>query len=502
MKILNAAQIKALDAFTIKHEGIKSIDLMERASQVFVRWFTRKFAAEENEVIVFVGPGNNGGDGLAVARLLYFKFYNIKIYRCIIGENTSLDFEINLKNLPKRNAIPLIEINENAPFPEFKKPAIVIDAIFGSGLNRPLEGYWKILVEHLNEQAETLVSIDIPSGLFADKHSSGVSIQADYTLSFELPKLAFLFPENLQRVGKWQFQSIRLNPDFIKKCETPFHFVDLEMVKAMIKKRQKFDHKGTFGHALLIAGSYGKVGAAVLSAKAALRSGAGLVTIHAPKCAYPILQISAPEAMVSVDSSEKEISELPKLEVYKAVGIGCGIGTNSLTVKCLSSVISSFRKPIIFDADALNILANNPDWFSDLPKNSILTPHPKEFERLFGKTQNNFQRNELQRKKAQELNVFIILKGAHTCIATPDGTCFFNTTGNPGMATGGSGDVLTGLLTGLLAQGYSAGEAAILGVYLHGLAGDLAIRDEQSKASLLAGDLIEYFGKAFKVIKD
>ncbi len=501
MKILSASQIRELDAFTIANEPIESIDLMERASQTFAHWFSEKFDAEAHEIIVFAGPGNNGGDGLAVARLLYFQFYNVKIYWCKISESTSKDFELNLKRLPKRNAVPIVELTKDSPLPNFSDQAIIVDAIFGSGLNRPVEGYWKKLIEHLNELPATIVSIDIPSGLFADRHSSGTSIQADYTLSFELPKLAFLFPENYHSVGQWDFHSIGLDQSFVEKSETLFNFIDLPLVQSILKKRQKYDHKGTFGHALLITGSYGKAGAAVLATRAALRSGAGLVTTHAPKCAYAILQNSIPEAMVSIDTDEFNITVLPKLDPYKAIGIGCGIDNKPLTIKALRDLIHNSKVPVVFDADALNILSENPDLFSQLPKNSILTPHPKEFERLFGSTENDFERNELHRKKASELKIYIVLKGANTCIATPEETCYFNSTGNPGMATGGSGDVLTGLLTGLLAQGYTSKEAAILGVYLHGLAGDIAIRNSQSQESLLAGDLINHFGKAFKIIQ-
>ncbi len=502
MKILSASQIRELDAFTIENEPIESIDLMERASQVFTNWFSEKFTPEENQILIFVGPGNNGGDGLAVARMLYYKFYDVKIFWCKIGNSTSPDFEKNLKRLPKRNVVPVEEINSNDSLPEIPKKAIIIDAIFGSGLNRPVEGSWAKLIHYLNQQSNTIVSIDIPSGLFADRHTGGVSIYANFTLSFELPKLSFFFPENHQSVGNWDFKSIGLDSNFIEKCKTSFFYSDPAVIKSILKKRKKFDHKGTFGHALLILGSFGKVGAAVLATSAALRSGAGLVTTHAPKCAYSILQSSTPEAMVSIDPEELYISEIPKLDPYKAIGIGCGIDSNQLTIKALKNLIDSSKVPVVFDADALNIISENQEWLSQLPKNSILTPHPKEFERLFGNTQNDFDRNELQRKKATELGVFIILKGAHTSIATPEGNCYFNATGNPGMATGGSGDVLTGLLTSLLAQGYSPEEAAVLGVYLHGLAADIEVQNTQSEESFLAGDLISNFGKAFKKIRE
>ncbi len=500
MKILNADQIRQLDAFTIENEPVSSIGLMERASEVFIRWFAERFDAEAAEIAVFVGPGNNGGDGLAIARLLYYNFYKVKIYWCKISENTSGDFKTNLERLPERNAIAVVELTADSPMPEISADTIVIDAIFGSGLNRSPEGYWKSLIEHLNQLPATRVSVDIPSGLFADRHSKGASIHADFTLSFELPKLAFLFPENQHRVGEWHVQSIGLDGAFIEKCKTQNFLIDRAMARSILKKRRKFDHKGTYGHALLLTGSYGKAGAAVLATRAALRSGAGLVTTHIPKCAYQVLQSCVPEAMLSIDYDEFIISKLPDIKGFKAIGTGCGIDTKILTHKVLSGLIRTAKVPVVFDADALNILSERQDLLPKLPQNSILTPHPKEFERLFGTAENDFKRNELQRKKAQELGVYIILKGAHTCIATPQGNCFFNSTGNPGMATAGSGDVLTGLLTGLLAQGYNPEHTAILGVYLHGLSGDLAVAAAQSQESLVAGDLVEHFGKAFKAI--
>ena len=497
MKIFSATQIRKLDAYTIEHEPIKSIDLMERASLTFVDWFTQNFPPETHKISIFVGPGNNGGDGLAIARLLYFQFYAVQIFWCKIGNSVSEDFEINLKRLPKRNAVPLHEISNGDPLPDLSDQTLIIDAIFGSGLNRSVQGFWKDLIHHLNNQKTTIVSVDIPSGLFADQHSSGISIHADFTFSFELPKLAFLFPENNQRVGNWLCKSIGLDQSFIQKTETNNFYADHQLANSILKNRQKFDHKGTYGHALLMAGSQGKIGAAILAVKAALRGGAGLVSIHAPKCAYTILQSAVPEAMVSIDDENNFISKVPGLERFKSIGIGPGIDNNPQTINALKELIKVFNKPIVFDADALNILAQNQDLLAKLPKNSILTPHPKEFERLFGKTENDYDRNNLQRTKAEKLGVFIVLKGAHTCIATPSGDCYFNSTGNPGMATGGSGDVLTGLITSLLAQGYDSKSSSILGVYLHGLAADIALEETQNEESMIASDLINYFGKAF-----
>ncbi len=496
MKILTAEQIRQADAYTIAHEPITSIELMERAARTFTKWFERQFPHKDRPVVVFCGPGNNGGDGLAIARMLIREFYDVKTWVLEISPKKSEDFRINYKNLKKQRR-PLLTLKKDDPFPQVPKGAIVIDAIFGSGLNRPVEDYWARFIHWLNTQPVTRVSVDIPSGLFADAPTTGVAVKADFTFTFEAPKLAFLFPENNEYVGNWTCESIQLDADFIAGLETPWHFVTQEMVQSMLRKRRKYAHKGTFGHALLVAGSYGKVGAAILAARACLRSGAGLVTIHAPRCAYQILQIAFPEAMVMVDEGERFISQTHfDFSRFSAVGIGPGLGTDTATSLALRAMLTQASHPLVLDADALNLLARNPDFWQNVPQNSILTPHPKEFERLFGKTSDSFERNALQREMAQKHQVFIVLKGAYTCTATPQGTCYFNATGNPGMATGGSGDVLTGMLTGLLAQGYSPFETCLLGVYLHGLAGDLAAEELQQEA-LLASDIITHIGRAF-----
>jgi hydroxyethylthiazole kinase-like uncharacterized protein yjeF len=500
MKILRASQIRDLDNYTIENEPIASIDLMERAAATFVDWFIGQFQDVQRPVVVFCGIGNNGGDGLAAARMLHHRFYEVSVHWCQISEKTSEDFDINRERLPSRNAVPLHKIRKGDDFPELSGQPIIIDAIFGSGLNRPVEGYWAELLEYLNAQSGTRVAIDIPSGVFADRFTGGTSFHADYTFSFQLPKLAFFFPENNRRVGEWIARSIGLDTSFIDQTETPFYYLDELSVKPLLKQRHRYDHKGTYGHALLIMGSKGSVGASVLAARGCLRSGAGLVSVHGPQCAYEILQTAIPEAMVSIDKHETLLSEVPDLERYSAVGVGCGIGQHPTTTGAVRELMKKCDKPMVIDADAINILGKQEDAFDLIPKGSMLTPHPKEFERLFGKTNNSFEENELQRKRARELGIYIVLKRAHTAIAFPDGSCYFNSTGNPGMGTGGSGDVLSGILTGLLAQGYSAGPAALLGVYLHGLAGDLAAAD-LGEESLIAGDLVRYLGKAFLKLK-
>jgi len=501
MKILTSAQIRALDAYTITHEPIKSIDLMERAALAFVTWFMQQFPAVEHRPInIFCGPGNNGGDGLAIARLLNRKHYSVVVFICQIGEKRSVDFEKNLKKIPSRRGLPVKTIKEGDSLPNFEKKEIIIDAILGSGLNRAITGYWATLIQQLNALPNEIVSVDIPSGLYADAASIGAVIHATYTLSFELPKRAFFFPENQDRLGNCYIQPIGLNQQFIQAEKATNYLITRIFVQSLLKSRPKFSHKGTFGHALLMVGSLGKMGAAILATKACLRSGVGLVTVQVPKSGYTIMQLGCPEAMTSIDSAENYLSEYPDVGNYKTIGIGCGIDQKEETEKALFTLLKKVDYPVVLDADALNILSKNKAELKHIPANSILTPHPKEFERLFGQTTNDFARNELQLAKAKALNCIILLKGANTAIAFPDGTCYFNSTGNPGMATGGSGDVLTGILTGLLAQGYSPKSAVIIGVYLHGLAGDLGAKDK-GQDSLIAGDLVEYIGAAFLDLK-
>lgn len=501
MKLPDSQQIRDWDTYTIAHEPITSLDLMERAALAFSNWFQTHFPDPDRPVHIFCGPGNNGGDGLAVARILHGRFFPVTVYLCYTDGNTSPDFRANLERLPRLKELQIIELQSRDPLPTIPENAIVIDALFGSGLNRTLEGDPEKLIRHLNSVGKTIVSIDLPSGVFADRHTDGTSIHAHYTLSFETPKLAFFFPENAERVGEWSVESIGLHPAFRENLVVSNHFINLELIRSFIRKRKKYDHKGTYGHALLIAGSFGKAGAAILSARACLRSGVGLLTVHVPRCAYEVLQATVPEAMVSPDWNQYFFSEPPEsLAPYQAIGVGCGLDQQGETATALQQLLEEASdKRMVLDADALNLLAENQEWYAKIPRNSILTPHPKEFERLFGKSKNDFERNALQRRKAQELKVYILLKGAHSCLATPEGICYFNSTGNPGMATGGSGDVLTGILTGLLAQGYSPLEAALLGVYLHGLAGDLAAKAGSPEA-LIAGDLVGKMGEGFQMI--
>ncbi|MBE0639060.1 MAG: NAD(P)H-hydrate dehydratase [Bacteroidales bacterium] len=498
MKILPVELIREADAYTIKNEPIASIDLMERAATQCYKWI-RKRVDRAKMINIFCGPGNNGGDGLVVARLLTRNGFKVKTFILLFSEKFSDDFAINLQRLESAGETEIIKLKEHEALPEIMAGSMVIDAIFGSGLSKPVTGFPAKVIQHINRSLVTTISIDIPSGLFTDNHSAtngGAIIEADFTLTFQFPKLSFLFPENEQFVGKWHVLPIGLSEEFTEKLALNNFTVDREDAISRLRTRSRVAHKGHFGHALFIAGGYGKMGAAVLGAKAVLRAGAGLVTAHIPKSGYSILQTSAPEAMVSIDENELHFSKHPDLSPYNAIGLGPGLGVAKETQQAVKLLIQNTGVPLLLDADALNILAENKTWISFLPQKSILTPHPKEFERLFGKTHNEFERNKQQREFSVLHHVYIVLKGANTCISTPEGKCFFNTTGNPGMATGGSGDVLTGIILGLLAQNYHPQQACILGVYLHGLAGDMAAR-KYSREAMIAGDIIGSLGKSF-----
>lgn len=500
MKIFTTDQIRAWDAYTIRYEPIASVALMNRAALAFSEWFAAVYRDTERPVFIFAGTGNNGGDGLAVARFLHRRFFAVKVFVCDFSNKHSADFDLQMEELSGGGAVPVYHLSDHSGIPVFPDNALIIDALFGSGLTRALSGEWAAVVDALNRAGREIVAIDLPSGLFADQPTQGPCIRAARTFSFETPKLAFFFPENAQWVGEWAYGSIGLHPGFEAANETPYGFLTRQTVRARIRRRPVFSHKGTFGHALLINGSYGKMGAAVLAARACLRSGVGLLSLHVPECGYSIVQAVVPEAMCLVDRDRQIWSELPGLDRYSALGVGCGIGQANETAAVLERLLLSANVPLVLDADALNLLAGHSEWWRFLPKNTILTPHPKEFERLFGPSANSMERNALQRQKARQHEVFIVLKGAYTAIACPDGRCWFNSTGNPGMATGGSGDVLTGILTGLLAQGYTPGDAAFLGVYLHGLAGDLAAQN-RGQEGMTAGDVTDYLGAAWLALQ-
>jgi hydroxyethylthiazole kinase-like uncharacterized protein yjeF len=497
MRIFSAAQIKQWDAFTIANEPVTSINLMERAATKCYQWIMEQNYSQKH-FLVFCGKGNNGGDGLAIARMLLQDGRTVTIYILEFGSIGSADFQANLAQLHEYTS-DIHFIQSPDFFPVINKDHIIIDALFGTGLNKPLHGISAALVDHLNHSQKEIIAIDLPSGLSVDAASTNNTvIKATHTLSFQHYRLAFLLPENAMSCGAIHLLDISLDKQFEKANESAFELTDRQLITSIYKPRTPFVHKGNFGHAALICGSYGMMGAAVLSANACLRSGVGKLTCYVPKAGYEIIQTAVPEAMCIV-TGEEYILSAAGIEKFDAAGIGPGIGRHNSHTDLLKSIFNNNNKPFLVDADALNTIGGDKSILAFLPKNSILTPHPKEFERLFGPVSNDFERVQLALQKSKEYSVYIILKGHYSFISTPEGKGFFNSTGNAGMATAGSGDVLSGIITGLLAQHYPPLHACLLGAFLHGLAGDIAA-EKLSQEAMIAGDIIHYLGEAFKTL--
>lgn len=490
MKLLTAAQIREWDAYTIAHEPISSVDLMERAASVCVDSIEKIVNRHSylKRILVLCGPGNNGGDGLVMARLLSKLSLNVEVF-CVL-ETASNDQLIQKQKLP--STIPTNVLSDETKFPDLNGADCVIDALFGSGLNKPLTGLVAQLVDHVNQSEAFVVSIDIPSGLYAEvsdveQLKQGSIVEADVTLTFQVPKLSFRHAEVAPYLGEIQVLNIGLHSDFLSTVDSSEFYVTRELISQIIKPRPKFAHKGTFGHALMVAGSYGKLGAALLSSRAALRVGCGLLTSYVPKVGFTVLQSTLPEAMVQTDEELYEIRTFPQSDSFAAVGVGPGLGTHPSTSKSFLTWILKQARPMVLDADALNIIATSSGFV--FPTQSVITPHPKEFDRLAGMSHSTFERLLKQKKYAQTNQIIVVLKGAYTTIALPDGRLYVNSTGNPALATAGSGDVLTGIITGLLAQQYEPAEAAILGVYLQGLCADQWV--EKGNHTMIASDIVE-----------
>lgn len=504
MKIFTSNQIHELDKYTIENEPIPSLDLMERAAKTLTQAITEVYPATM-PVIVFAGPGNNGGDALAVARLLAIRNYQVSVYLFNISGHLSPDCAANKQRLTETKQVKqFVEVIEEFDPPKLEANMMVIDGLFGSGLNKPLAGGFASLVKYINASPAQVVSIDVPSGLMTEDNTYNVRaniIRAHLTLTIQQPKLSFLFPENQVFLGQLRVLDIRLSQEGMAKIEAQYTVVEESSVRQMLIGRNPFAHKGQMGNALLIAGSYCMAGAAVLAARACLRSGAGKVTVNTPKRNIPILQMSVPEAVIQTGNEETYFAEAVDTEDFDAMGIGPGLGQSEQTAIALIAQLRRTQCPIVADADALNILANHRAWLQQLPQGIILTPHAKELDRLEGHSADSYERLTKAINLAGRLKGYVILKGRYTAICMPDGHVFFNPTGNAGMATAGSGDVLTGIITGLLARGYKAPEACIVGTWLHGLAGDLAAHD-LGEESLLASDIIRYLARAFKRLKE
>lgn len=493
MKLFSTEQIRRWDAFTIEQEPIASIDLMERAATACFNWLLQMDFGHRH-FNVFCGKGNNGGDGLALARLLAAHDYSATVYLLENGSKGSPDFETNLDRLKEYN-VAICHLSSPKDFPLLANTAIIIDALFGTGLNKIPDGMAAAIIQFISSASSNIIAIDIPSGMYADKSSlQNAVVKANYTLSFQQNKLAFMMPENENYFGKIQVLDIGLYKKFTETEPAVFELTDAEMIGQIYRPRKQFSHKGTYGHALLYAGSKGMMGAAVLATKACLRSGAGLLTVAVPEIGYNILQVAAPEAMCITDTDEKFMEYCWHKKSVIAIGPGWGTGAAAFAV--IENILEKWKGQLLLDAAALTYLAQYPQQQKYLHANSILTPHPKEFDDCFGKSNTDFDRVQLALRKAAALKIYIVLKGHHTLIATPEGNGYFNSTGNAGMAKGGSGDVLTGIITALLSQGYNSLSACIMGVYLHGLAADLAAA-KLSQEAMTATDIIDHLSGAF-----
>ncbi|MFD2203940.1 NAD(P)H-hydrate dehydratase [Shivajiella indica] len=484
LSIIPGNKVSELDSSYILDQGITSWDLMERAAISFCSWFKGRKNFEDKPVFIFSGPGNNGGDGVAIARILaaFHLEVNLIVFDAI--DHCSKDFQINYKKLP--STVKVFKI-EDFDF-RIDVHAVIIDGIFGVGINRPLEGKFKEAIDRLNTFDCQKIAIDIPSGIPADGLLQGSAFRADYTVTFQFPKLSLLFPEHGEYTGEIFVADIGIQDNFLEKFASGKYFIQQRDMRPLHKTFHKFSHKGDFGKVLLIGGSKGKVGAMVLASTAALRTGSGLVHGFIDESERIILQTAAPEVMVAF----KE--ELENLAKFDAIGIGPGWGLN-VDLKFYESLLKNYKKPIVIDADGINLLASHPDLIQNIPQGSILTPHIKEFERLTGNVSNHVERLQKAKDFAVEYGLFLVLKGAYTSISCPDGKQFFNSSGNQYMATAGSGDVLTGMITSFLGQGYTPLNATICGVFHHGLAGELA--SFENKRGTIASDIIKCIPKTY-----
>ena len=499
MKILSCTQQREADAYTIEHNSILSINLMEKAAGLITDAICKRWD-KSHRMVVFAGPGNNGGDAVAVARMLHLKNYQVQVILFNITGVLSDDCLTNVKRLQECGFTNYTEVSSQFDPPKLISNDVVIDGLFGAGINKPLSGGFAAVVQYINASQAKVVSIDMPSGLMGEDNSRNIRqniIKADLTLTIHMPKLSFLFAENEDITGEWEVLDIGINREYENNAESNYEITEMNDVKKMLRPRKKLAHKGSFGHGVLIAGSYGMGGAAVLAARSCMKCGIGLLTIHTPVCNHQLLQMSIPEAMTQDDIDERFFAEPIELDNYQALGIGPGLGQEDFTAQAIIDQISSSYIPTVIDADALNAFSSNRNYLNRIPKKSILTPHVKELERLVGRCSNTFERIQKAKDLASYLHCYIVLKGAWTVVITPEGKCYFNPTGNPGMATAGSGDVLTGILTSLLAQGYTPEEACRLGTYVHGLAGDIAA-ERNGEISMSATDIVNALPEAWK----
>ena len=502
MKIFSSEVIREIDKATCEAQSITSLDLMERAASAVSCEIISEFNPSQR-MVIFAGPGNNGGDALAVARMLYEQGYTrIEVFLFNVMNKLSHDCNEEKKKLVEIKGVDFTEVTKDFQPPYIGEQDVVIDGLFGSGLKGPLQKGFLTLVNYINESGAYVISIDVPTGLsgeWNDNVSRRDMIHANLTLTFQFPRLSFFFEENRDVLGEWKLLDIDLDGAKVKSMPVDFTLVEERNVRALLKKRNEFSGKRDFGSALFFAGSVGMAGAAVLSAKGCLRSGAGLATVHSAKLAMPVVQTAVPEAIFEPDRNDFFITDMTVHHNHQAVAVGPGLGINDRTVDALESLLKIYKHPIVLDADALNCIARRPHLLSLLPAHSVITPHIGEFDRLFGDHIGNEDRLRKAIDMAKYYNIIIVLKGHYTATVRPTGRVYFNSTGNPGMATAGSGDVLTGIITSFMAQGFRPEQAATLGVYVHGLAGDIA-EEKWGEYGMVASDIADSAALAIKKI--
>lgn len=497
MKIFSKEQIYEGDLLTAKKQNISSTELMERAGTQIFNWIHQRMQGAQVPIHVFCGIGNNGGDGLVLARQLVNYGYNVHTYVVNCSDKRTQDFLINYDRIKQTTKKWPIMLNCKADFPPIGSDDIIVDAVFGIGLNRPPNDWVKSLFQHFKESKAFTLAIDLPSGLYADKvpkDENGV-VWADYTLSFQSPKLVFFLPDTSKYTRQWEVLDIGIDLEFLQQTETEVELIGKNEMLPIYKPREKFSHKGTYGHGLLIGGSYGKIGAMLLSGRGMLASGAGLVTVYVPKCGYMPMQTALPEAMVITDIDDDILTAIKYDIEPTAIGIGMGMGTNEKTHAAFQMFLKTNNLPLIIDADGINLLSKHEGDLGLIKPQTVFTPHPKELERLLGKWKDDFDKLKKAKAFSKKYKCILIIKGAHTITVFQD-KLYINSTGNPGLATGGTGDVLTGIITGLIGQGYEPLIASLFGVYLHGKSADIAVND-YSYQSLTASHIIDYLGQAY-----
>lgn len=498
MQIFSSSQLRLFDKNVMKNQNLSSLALMHRAASACTRWILEYKASLFNKFVLFCGVGNNGGDGLLIALQLKENGFDVEIYVIEFSDKFSDDFKHYSREV-HQVGIPMKPIRADSPFPKIDRDALLVDAVFGYGLSRPPDRWVDSVFKKINALRNQVIAIDLPSGLYSDAPSkTHTVIQATETLTFAFPKLSFLLPQTGIYVGKWHIISLGEHEEDFQNIPSDYAYQIATDLSIFLKKRKFFSHKGNYGHSVIVGGSYGKIGAVLLAAKAALKAGCGLVSVWVPGCGYIPFQSALPEVMVQTDKNEKHLTKIQPDVKNPVYGVGMGMGTHKATVKALEAFLKSQKNPLVVDADALNILSSHRQLLDFIPENSILTPHPGELERLIGKSEDDFERLEKTRQWASRLKSIILIKGAYTAIVSPK-KIWFNSTGNPGMATAGSGDVLAGILTGLMAQAYPPEIAARLGVLLHGLAGDFATQ-KLTEAPVTASDITKNLHKAYKAL--